>query len=152
MPWTPLLDLRVMLGIALLAAGAYGAVQRIEKEKVKAEFAQFRADVETEAAKAKVRNAQIAVQQAQAAQEVLGDLQTRLDRANAVYASLRASASRRTVPALPSTPPSPSPVAGSLEQPYADARCMAALEWGDREMSKYAELWRLEQKNALQVP
>ena len=52
-----LLDLRVLLGIALIATGVYAKIQTVRMEEAKAELAQFRADVESEAAKAKVANA-----------------------------------------------------------------------------------------------
>ena len=57
MPWTLLLDLRVLLGVALIAVGIYAKVQSVRVQQIQAEYAQFRADVESEAAKAQVRNA-----------------------------------------------------------------------------------------------
>lgn len=56
--FTLLLDIRVWLGAALIAACIYGKVQNLEKQQAEATLAQFRADVESEAAKAKVAAAQ----------------------------------------------------------------------------------------------
>ena len=149
MGWSILLDLRVILAGALIATGLYAAVQRVEKEHVQAEFAQFKADVESEAAKAKVRNAQEALRQAQSAQEVVDDLQNRNAYLSARYDRLRASrASSSSVPPISSAPEVTVSLPGSLEQPDPTLGCLQALEWGDRELSKYAELWRLQEKNA----
>ena len=156
MPWALLLDARVLLGIALAATGLYAAVQRLEKERVKAEYAQFRADVETEAAKAKVRNAQEAARQAQNAQEVLSDLQSRYAALNARYRVLRANASSRPVPALSEAAPILSACPGEPSQSDASARFLgevesrvtAILEKGDGEIAKYVQLWKQQEKNS----
>lgn len=58
MPWALLLDYRAWLVAAIAGLAIYAAVQRLEKEQAKAEFAKFRADVQSEAAKAKVKAAQ----------------------------------------------------------------------------------------------
>ena len=147
MPWF-LLDLRVMLAAALVAMGLYAAVQRIEKEHAKAELAQFKADVESEAAKAKVRNAQEALSQAQASEEVVSDLQTRNAALSRAYASLRASSSSRPVPPIPPAPPSPGSCPGSPQQPDPTIGCLQAIQFGDEQLAKFAELWRLQEKNA----
>ena len=154
MPWTLLLDLRVLLGIALAASVAYGAVQRLEKEQAKAELAQFRADVESEAAKSKVAAAQEAQRQAQAAQEVLSDLQIRYVALNARYDRLRRTpAGGGTVPALSSAAPSlgSCPDGGDAAARLLaeiESRVTAVTEAGDREIAKYRELWELQLKNS----
>ena len=148
MPWALLLDLRVMLAAALVAMGIYAAVQRVEKEQAKAELAQFRADVESEAAKAKVRNAQEALGQAQASEEVVSDLQTRNAALSRAYASLRASSGSRPVPHIPQAPTSVSACPGSPQQPDTLAGCLQAIQFGDEQLAKFAELWRLQEKNA----
>jgi len=147
-PWW-LLDYRVWLVAALSAVSLYAATQKIAKEHAQAELAQFRADVESEAAKAKVAAAQQEALQAQHSEEVVSDLQTRLDAANARYASLRARSSGSPMPALPDAPASPGSCPRSPEQPNALAGCLQALQWGDGELAKYAELWKLQQKNSL---
>ena len=114
----------------------------------KAEFAQFRADVDRLASEAKVKNAQEAARQAQNAQEVLGDLQTRHDALSARYDRLRARPGSSPVSALPGAAPSPGPIASDPQQPDPDARCLAVMEAGDREIAKDVELWRLEQENS----
>ena len=148
MPWF-LLDLRVMLAAALVAMGLYAAVQRIEKEQAKAELVQFKADVESEAAKAKVRNAQEALRQAQASEEVVSDLQTRNAALSRAYASLRrTNPGSGGVPTLPQAPPSPGACPGSPQQPDPSIGCLQAIQFGDEQLAKYAELWRLQEKNA----
>ena len=150
MPWF-LLDLRVILGIALVATGVYAKVQTVRMEQAKAELAQFRADVETEAAKSRVAAAQEVARQAQNATEVLSDLQTRHSLLRARYAALRvrdAGPSTLHLPSLPGPAPGPSPVSGGDEVANADARCVAALEWGDKELAKFRELWDLWGRNA----
>lgn len=148
-----LLDIRVLLGIALIATGIYAKVQSLRVDQIKAEYAQFRADVESEAAKAKVAAAQEAARQAQAAQEVLSDLQTRNASLSARYERLRRdSAGSSPVPPVSST--ATSVAACSCGQPdtptrfVPEGRCLAALEAGDRELAKYRELWRLQEKNS----
>jgi len=156
-PWSILLDLRVLLGIALIATGVYAKVQTVRMEEAKAEYAQFRADVESEAAKAKVAAAQEATRQAQAAQEVLSDLQTRYAALNRRYRVLRSSSGSSPVPALSSAAPSLGSCPGDPSQPDAAARLLAEvesrvtaiLEEGDRELAKYRELWELQLRNAL---
>ena len=49
-----LMDMRVWLGAALVAVGIYAKVQNLEKQQAEATLAQFRADVDSEAAKSKV--------------------------------------------------------------------------------------------------
>lgn len=148
MPWALLLDLRVILGIAIVGMGIYAKVQTVRIAECKAEYAQFRADVESEAAKAKVAAAQEATRRALAAQEVLSDLQTRNAALNARYQRLRASAGSGIVPSVPAPAPSPSSVAGSPEVTDADARCLAVLESADREIGKFVELWNLQLLNS----
>jgi hypothetical protein len=81
----------------------YAAVQRLEKERAKAEFAQFRADVESEAAKAKVSCGSQEALQATHAQEALDDLTTRNAALSARYERLRhANAGSGAVPSLSS--------------------------------------------------
>lgn len=149
MPWTLLLDYRAWLAVAFAALAVYAAVQRAEKQHAKSELAQYRAEVESEAAKAKVRAAQEAAQQAQHAQEALDDLQARNDAVSAAYERLRHAKPRSSpVPSVPATPEVPSPIAVDPVESDADARCVAVLEVADRELAKYAELWRLEQANS----
>jgi hypothetical protein len=146
---TLLMDIRVWLGAALVATGIYAKVQTVRMEEAKAEYAQFRADVESEAAKAKVVAAQEATRQAQAAQEVLSDLQTRNDALSTRYERLRRDSARSSpVSAVPGTATSPSPVASSPVESDADARCVAVLEQADKELAKFRELWELQLRNA----
>ncbi len=161
MPWALLLDLRVLLGAALVATGIYAAVQRLEKQQCEAKFAQFRADVESAAAKAKVEAAKERARMAQNAQEALDGLQVRLNAANRAYASVRnARPGSGAVPSLSAAAPKPQSCPGQPEQPDATAgllaevesRVTAILEAGDREIAKYAELWKLQQANAAKTP
>ena len=149
MGWSLLLDLRVLLAGALIATGLYAAVQRVEKEHVQAEFAQFKADVESEAAKAKVAAARTEALQATHAQEALDGLQTRLDAVSVAYKRLQhASPGSSTVSSIPSAPEVTVSIPGSPPESDTLARCISTLEWGDKELAKYAELWRLQEKNA----
>lgn len=156
MGWSLLLDLRVLLGAALIAVGIYAKTQQLAKELCHAEFAQFRADVESEAAKAKVAAAQEAARHAQVAQETLDDLQTRYDALNARYGRLRSTAaSSSSVPALSSAATSLPACSADASQPNAIARLLgevesrvaAILEVGDRELAKHRALWEWAQKN-----
>ena len=155
--WSLLLDLRVLLGIALIATGGYAAVQRLQKEQCRAEFAQFRADVESEAAKAKVKAAEEAARHAQNAQGALDGLQIRLNAISAANERLRRTqASSHPMPALSSAAPSlgscagdagkPDPAIGLLDE--IEGRILAVLTEGDKELAKYVELWRLQEANA----
>ena len=151
-----LLDIRVWLGAALVVVGIFAKVQTVRVAEIKAEYAQFRADVESEAAKAKVRHAQEAARQAQNAQEVLSDLQTSYAALNARYRVLRTSAGSSPVPALSSAAASLGSCPGSDVKPDANARFLAEveirvteiLEVGDRELAKYRELWELQLRNS----
>ena len=152
-----LLDLRVWLGIALVATGIYAKVQSVRVDACKAEFAQFRADVESEAAKSKVAAAQEATRRALAAQGVLSDLQTRYVALDARYRGLRnADPGGRIVPSLSAAAGQLGSCPGDPSQPDAsarrlddlEARFLAVIETGDRELGKFSKLWDLQQKNA----
>ena len=147
MPWALLLDLRVLLGIALVATGVYAKVQTVRMEEARAEYAQFRADVESEAAKARVKNAQEQARMAQNATEALSDLQVRHDTIAARYERLRKSGGG-SMPPCPSATGSPGPVAGGPVEPDPIARCLGILEKGDRELAKFRDLWLLDRANA----
>ena len=157
MPWALLLDLRVILGAALIAMGIYAKIQTVRLDAAKAEFAQYKADVESEAAKAKVLAAREEARRAQNAQEVLDGLQARYTALNARYRRLQhATASSGPVPALsdaaalfgtcPGDAGKPDPTAGRLAE--IESRITGILETGDREIAKYVELWRLQEKNS----
>ncbi len=153
MPW--LLLLRSPWTYVAAAFGVltfYAAVQHIGWQATKAEYAQFRADVESESAKAQVAAAQEVARHAQNAQEVLDDLQTRHAALGARYASLRASAGSRPVSAVPGAAPSPGACPGSAAESDALVRCLTAAEWGDRELAKYAELWKLWKADSVKKP
>lgn len=152
-PWTLLLDIRVWLAAALIATGLYAAVQRLEKETVKTEFAKFRADTESEEAKAKVAAAQEAARRSQNAQEVLGDLQTRYVALNARYRVLRDGSDRSPVPSLSSAASSlgSCPEGADANARFlaeVESRVTAILEAGDGEIAKYLELWELQLRNS----
>ena len=117
-------------------------------DEAKAEFAQFRADVESEAAKASIAAARTALRQAENTTEVISDLQARNAALRARYDGLRASAGSGLLPTVPAAAPSTSPVAGSPLQPDAASRCLAAIRWGDEEIAKFRELWLLQLRNA----
>lgn len=148
MPWGLLLDWRVWVAAAVAALVFYAASQHIGWQASKAEFAQFQANTEKLAAEAKARNAQEAAQQARNAQEALDDLQTRHTALSSRYASLRPRPGGSGVPQAGAGPALAVPGAGGSVESDADARCLAALEWGDGELAKYAELWRLQEKDA----
>lgn len=150
----------VAVGLALAALAGFAAVQHTRLQWCKAEFAQFRADVESAAAAAKVKNAQEAARRALNAQEVLSDLQTRYDALSARYSRLRAGSGGRRVPDLASAAPILSAGCPKPDQPDPTARFLgevegritAILEQGDREIAKYVELWQLGVKNSDRVP
>jgi uncharacterized protein YukE len=160
MPW--LLILRspwTWVGLAMLGLGAWGGLQSLRLRECKAEFAQFRADTERLGAEAKVRAAQELAQHAQHAQEALDDLSSRNAALSASYERLRTlNSTGRRMPRLPDAAPSlsacpgkpdqPEPVAGFLAQ--VEGRVTSILEAGDREIAKYVELWKLEQRNSAQ--
>ncbi len=153
MPWLSLaLNKWTWIAIAFGILGAYAAVQHIGWQASKAEYATFQASVAKEAADAKVSAARQEALQAQHATEVLSDLQTRHDALSARYASLRARSGSGGMSQVPGAAPSPGPVAGSPPVTDPDARCLAVLETADRELGKYAELWRLQEANAAKQP
>ena len=153
MPWLSIaLNKWTWVAIAFGILAFYAAVQHIGWQATKAEYATFQASVAKEAADAKVRNAQEAARHAQAAQEVLDDLQTRHAALGARYASLRARAGSGAVPALPGATGQPSACPRDAGEPDTLTRCLAAAEWGDRELAKYAELWKLWKVNAAKQP
>lgn len=100
MPWTLLLDLRVILGAALVATAIYAKVQSVRVDAITAEYAQFRADTESEAAAVKVKNAQESARRSQNAQEALDGLQARFDALNDRYRVLRTSPGSSPVPTI----------------------------------------------------
>lgn len=152
MPWALLLDLRVLLGIALIGMALYAKVQNLGWQHCQAEYAQFQADVESEAAKAKVAAARESLRRSENAQEVLSALQTRYAALDARYRVLRSSAGSGPVPALPDAAPSaPTITTGqpdAASRPVPQESCLAALEAGDRELAKYRQLWNLQLKNS----
>ena len=151
-----LLDIRVWLAAALIATGIYAKVQSVRVTEIKAEYAQFRADVESEAAKAKVAAAREALRRTENATEVLSDLQTRHAALNARYRVLRTSAGSSPVPTLSEAAASLGSCPGDTGKPDANARLLAEvearvteiLETGDRELAKYRELWELQLRNS----
>ena len=160
MPW--LLILRspwTWTALAFAAIGIYAAAQHMLYVNCRADFAQFRADVQAATAKAEAQNALERARLSANAAEAVNDLQTRLDRADARYASLRAkSGGSGSLPALSSAASSLS--ACPAGQPDAATRFLGSvesevtriLEAGDRELAKYRELWALEIKNAKTLP
>ena len=140
----------VIAAFALCCAAL--AVQTTRLKWVQAEYATSQASVAKEAADAKVAAARQEALHAINAQEAIDALQTRHDALSARYAVLRARPAGGTVPALPGAPASPGPSPGSAEVSDATTRCLAALEWGDGQLAKFAELWRLQQANAAKQP
>ena len=80
----------IFLG-TVLSLGSAIAYQSIGWRICSANFAQFRAEVASAAAEAEVQNAQVALHQAQAAQEVVSDLQARYVALESRYRVLRAN-------------------------------------------------------------
>lgn len=148
MPWLLLLKSPwTYVAIAFGLLGAYAASQHILYLNCRANFAQFEADTQSLAAQAKVKNALQAAQQARNAQEALDDLQTRLNRTSTLYASLRARSGSSGVPQAGTAPAITSPGPLSAPKPDPDPGCVAAFEWADIQLARYAELWRLGEKN-----
>lgn len=150
---TLLMDIRAWLVATLIATGLYATVQHLEKEAVKTEFAQFRADTESEAAKAKVAAAQEASRQAQNAEGVISDLQTRYVALNARYRVLRDNDGSGPVPALSTAAASlgSCPDGGDAATRLLaeiESRVTAITETGDKEIAKYRELWELQLRNS----
>ena len=87
--------------------------------------------------------------QAMHAEEAVHDLQIRLDAVSVAYKRLRQRPDGSgAVPNLPSTTGSPSAGPRDSGESDADARCLAVIEKADRELSKFAEIWKLQQRNA----
>lgn len=140
----------VAISILIAIPAGYAAVTKIRLEHVKAQYAQYRAEVAATAAEAEVRTAQVVAEHAHNAQEVLDDLQTRNTALAARYQRLRdAGTGGRIVPAV--SVAAAIVAAEPAGQPDAAARCvaetLAVLELGDRELAKYRELWELGQRN-----
>ena len=150
MPW--LLLLRSPLawaGLALVFVSGYAAVQHIGWKSCKADYATFRAQVASLAVEAEARTAAQEALQAMHAEEAVHDLQTRLDAVSVAYKRLQHRPDGSgAVPNLPSTPGSPSAGPRDSGESDADARCLAVIEKADRELSKFAEIWKLQQRNA----
>ena len=149
MPWLALLtDLRVWLAAALIATGIYAKVQTVRLEQEKAEFAQFRADVESEAAKSKVAAAREALRHAENTTEVISGLQIDNASLRARYDRVRASAASRPVPAISCPAAGPGPGTGNAPESDPPPRCLAVMEAGELEIAKYKRLWELQLRNS----
>ena len=148
-PWT-------WVAAAFAALGIFAAVQTGRLASEKTEFAQFRADVATQAAAARVRNALEVARINANATEVLSDLQTRHAALSARYQRLRANPGSSGVPPLAAAAPILSSCDPKHLQSDAAARFLGALEGeingileaGDGEIAKYVQLWGLDVKNS----
>ena len=153
MPWLSLaLNKWSWISIAFGILTAYAAVQHIGWQATKAEYATFQASVAKEAADAKVAAARQEALHAINAQEAIDALQTRNVALGARYERLRANPPRCPVSAVPGSAEQPGPVAGSTVEPDPLTRCLRAVEWGDKELAKYAGLWNDWKANAAKQP
>jgi hypothetical protein len=142
----------VLLAVLVAAVG----IQTARLNATKSEFALYKADIQKQVAENAAKAAQERARMAQNQSEALGELQTRLDRLNRSYRVLRDRRSTQSMPSLSSAAPSISSCPGDPSQPDSVARrldeieaeVIGALETGDLELGKYAELWRLQQLNA----
>ena len=140
--------------IAALFAGL--AVQELRIRWVQADYLAYRAEIERQVAESKVRNAQEQARQALNQKEALDALQGRFNALNARYKRLRDRASAAGVPALSSAAPIISSCPGNDGKSDAaskflgevESRIVGILEQGDKEIAKYVELWKLQQRNA----
>ncbi len=153
MPWLTLLTNRwtwIIAAFALCCAAL--GIQTTRLKWVQAEYATFQASVAKEAADAKVAAARQEALHAINAQEAIDALQTRNVALGARYERLRANPPRCPVSAVPGAAEQPGPVAGSTVEPDPLARCLRAVEWGDKELAKYASLWNDWKANAAKQP
>ena len=142
----------VLIGGLVLALG----VQEVRVRWIKSDFETYRVNIEKAVADNKTKAALETARMAQNASESLQALQTRLDRLNRAYSVLRKRGSAPAVPALSSAAPDLSSCPGNDGKPDALAKSLerveegvlGILEEGDRELSKYVELWKLQQQNA----
>lgn len=150
MPWLAIATNKwTWIAIAFGVLGVYAAVQHMGWEAAKARYVTLEAETAKLAAEAKVKNAQERARIAQNATEAISALQTSHDAIAARYERLRkSSASSSRVPTCPSAATSPGAGSGDPVKPDPIAGCLAALQWGDRELAKFRELWLLDNKNA----
>ena len=144
---------RLILICLLLAAVA---VQELRVRWIKSEFATYQAEIERQVAENRVKNAQEATRQALNAKEALDALQGRFNALNARYKRLRDSSSPSGVPSLsdatgiaqscPGESGKPSPALGQVER--LERGIEEILSFGDAEIAKLVELWKLQQRNA----
>ena len=142
----------VLFSLVLVALGIQTARLNISQ----AEFKTYQAEIEKQVAENKAKAAQESARMAHNATKALDDLQVRLTALGARYKRLRDSRSTPAVPALsdaaslfgscPGNPSQPDTVAESLGR--LEAGVLGILEAGDAELAKYAELWKLQQKNS----
>jgi hypothetical protein len=142
----------ILIGLLVLAIGVQTARLNISK----AEFKSYEAEIQKQVAEGKaaiaLERARINANNAQA----LDDLQTRYVALNARYKRLRDGSSPAGSPdlsqslgiaqACPGEPSQPNPLVGRMAE--VEREIEAALEFGDKEISKYVELWKLQEKNA----
>jgi hypothetical protein len=142
----------VLFGILLAAVG----IQELRVRSVKSDFATYKSAIEKQVAANKLEAAQEASRMAHNATKALDELQVRLTDLSARYKRLRDSRSTPPVPALSdaaslfgSCPGNPSqPDTASRRLGEVEAEIAGVLETGDREIAKYVELWKLQQRNA----
>jgi hypothetical protein len=132
------------------------AIQEVRVRWIKAEFVTYRAEIERRVAENKVKAAQEQARIASNATKALDDLQARLDTVNRSYRLLRERRGSPAVPALASAAPSLSSCPGKPDESDAaakflgevESRVASVLEQGDKEIAKYVELWKLQEKNS----
>jgi hypothetical protein len=142
----------VLIGTLMLGIG----IQEVRIRWVKSDFQTYQLNIEKQVADNKTKAALETARMAQNASDSLQALQTRLDRVNRAYSLLRKRGGSPAVPALSSAAPDLSSCPGNDGKPDALAKSLerveegilGVLEEGDRELSKYVELWKLEQQNA----
>lgn len=141
-----------LFGVMLAAIG----VQELRVRWIKSDFEAYRVEIERQVAQNRLQNAQEQARIERNGKEALDALQTRYAALNARYRVLRKSSSAPRVPSAvealgiaqscPGEPDKPNPAVGQVER--LERGVEEILEFGDREIAKYVELWKLQQENA----
>jgi hypothetical protein len=142
----------VLIGTLMLGIG----IQEARIRWVKSDFETYQLNIEKAVAQNRLQNAQEATRIERNGKEALDALQSRYAALNRSYKRLRDRSRTDRVPDLPATlgiaqscpgePGKPNPVAGQVGK--LEEGIEGIIEFGDGEIAKYVELYRLQQKNA----
>jgi hypothetical protein len=143
--------------LVLVAALAVAVlIEEIRIRSIKADFSAYKVEIERQVAQNRLKNALEQARIERNGKEALDALTNRYAALNARYRVLRQSSSAPRVPSAvealgivqscPGKPDQPNPAVGQVER--LERGVEEILEFGDREIAKYVELWKLQNQNA----